>query len=73
VTTKVTTVSGGTATTMVGGRFWLPIATCPTGVKVNLLTKHGVAIAPSVISESTRKHFLGWEELARIPKEWKTP
>lgn len=63
--------AGATAHPVVGDRYWLPIASCPTGRKVNLLTKHGVSPAPGEITERTRHQFIGWEPMARVPKEWK--
>lgn len=70
--TNYKTVAGATANPVVAtDRYWLPIATCPIGKKVNLLTNYGIAVAPSAISEKTRHLFMGWEPLARIPAEWK--
>lgn len=73
MTTQCKTSAGGTASPVVDtSRFWQPIATCPVGKKVNLLTHYGVAITPSEISEKTRHLFKGWEPLAKIPNDWKT-
>ena len=39
----------------------------PRGVKLNLLTVHGVGVT-GVLTETNRNHFVGWEALARIPE-----
>jgi hypothetical protein len=43
-----------------------PMASCPRGVKVQLLTKHGVAVYGSV--GSSRDGFVGWAPCPKVPK-----
>lgn len=46
--------------------FWRPMADCPVGVKVQLLTKGGIAIHGTVTSRDIR--LLGFEGWTPIPK-----
>ena len=48
-------------------RYWRPITPqTPRGVKLNLLTAHGVGV-PGILTADNLRHFSGWEPLARIP------
>lgn len=49
-------------------RYWQPMDTCPMGVKVNLLSIHGVAVAPSAVTPRTVHLYAGWEPLAKVKK-----
>lgn len=48
--------------------FWRPMAGCPLGTKVLLLTDGGVAIFGQV-GTNTRRNFKGWAPLPKRP-DW---
>lgn len=49
--------------------FWQPMSTCPTGVKVQLLGAHGVAVYGAY--NGKEKYWIGWAPLPKMTKEIK--
>jgi hypothetical protein len=47
-------------------RFWMPMETCPKGVKVQLLTASGVAVYGK-IGDKNKEVFEGWAALPKKP------
>lgn len=47
--------------------YWQPIATCPRGVKVQLLGAGGVAIYSVYHGDA---FFKGWAPLPKVPTDW---
>ena len=45
--------------------FWLPIIECPAGVKVLLLTTHGVAIVGHYADAKDRGFYTHWHPLPK--------
>lgn len=45
---------------------WKPIMSCPSDVKVLLLTQHGIAVMGDYYSGG---NFTHWAPLPRVPKE----
>lgn len=48
------------------GYFWRPLGTCPTGIKVQLLTDGGVAVYGLYSTRS--EGFVAWAPLPNVPK-----
>lgn len=48
--------------------YWLPMKDAPVGVKLHVLNPGKVA-THSVITEATRKDWLGWQRIPSIP-DW---
>lgn len=47
--------------------FWMPIVHCPTGVKVLLLTAHGVAIVGKFNPVKDQEFYTHWHPLPKKP------
>ena len=47
--------------------FWIPISDCPAGVKVLLLTVHGVAIVGQYAENRDRGFYTHWHPLPKKP------
>lgn len=62
------TVTSDKSTAVSRDTFWMPMDSCPTGVKVQLHTKDGVAIY-STYTPSMRGAFIGWYPCPKRP-DW---
>ncbi len=51
------------------GLFWQPIASCPMGLKVQLLTRYGIAVYGQY--RLSDRSFIAWAPLPTIPPEIK--
>lgn len=51
------------------GYHWQPMATCPRGLKVQLLTRYGIPVYGH--SNPLDKHFVGWCPLPSMTPEIK--
>jgi hypothetical protein len=51
------------------GYFWQPLDTAPSGVKVQLLTKFGIAVYGQY--RKGDRDYVGWAPLPKIPDEIK--
>lgn len=49
--------------------FWQPIDSCPHSVKVQLLSRYGVAVYGTYHGKDD--YWVGWAPLPRVPKEMK--
>jgi hypothetical protein len=49
--------------------FWIPIASCPMGLKILLLTVHGVAIVGHYTEKLDKGFYTHWHPLPKKPKE----
>lgn len=47
--------------------FWIPITDCPAGVKVLLLTVHGVAIVSHYLPAKDNGFYTHWHPLPKKP------
>lgn len=49
--------------------YWLPMSTCPLGGKVQLLSKHGVAVYGEHFGKNESGFWTHWAPLPKKPKE----
>lgn len=47
--------------------FWIPVSRCPAGVKVLLLTVHGVAIIGHYTEAKDKEFYTHWHPLPKKP------